>query len=104
MTSCDENKDLIPAWCVRSAKTLYLLALLGLQTFFVSLPCYASAGTEGAAFLDIPVGAEPAAMGGAYTALANDAYAATLNPGGLGFLDSPQVAGQHFAFLESIHF
>ena len=39
----------------------------------------ASSGSEGAAFLDIPVGAGPAALGASYTALANDAYAATWN-------------------------
>src|SRR5258706_8326700 len=68
------------------------------------LPVFASSGTEGASFLDIPVGAGPAAMGSAYTALANDAYAATINPGGLGFLDSTQFAGQHLSYLDSIHY
>lgn len=43
-------------------------------------------------------------MGSAYSALANDAYAATINPGGLGFLDSTQIAGQHLSYLESIHY
>ncbi len=64
----------------------------------------ASSGTEGASFLDIPVGAGPASMGSAYSAMANDAYAATFNPGGLGFLDSTQFAGQHLSYLESIHY
>src|SRR5258708_16164165 len=63
-----------------------------------------SVGTEGAAFLDIPVGGGPAAMGASYTALANDAYAATYNPGGLGFLDSTQFSGQHLAYLDSLHY
>jgi hypothetical protein len=43
-------------------------------------------------------------MGAAYTALATDAYAPTWNPAGLGFLDSTQLAGQHLAYLESIHY
>ena len=77
---------------------------LVLLIVYLTSPLQASSGTEGAAFLDIPVGAGPAAMGGAYSALAYDAYAATLNPGGLGFLDSPQFAGQHLAYLESIHY
>jgi len=63
-----------------------------------------SAGTEGAAFLDIPVGAGPAALGGAYTALATDAYSPVYNPGGLGFLDSTQIAGQHLSYLESVNY
>src|ERR1700692_272675 len=65
---------------------------------------YASSGTEGAAFLDIPVGGGPAAMGSAYTALANDAYAATYNPGGLGVLASTQVSGQHLSYLDTLHY
>jgi len=64
----------------------------------------AASGTEGAAFLDIPVGAGPAALGGAYTALATDLYAPVWNPAGLGFLDSTQVGGEHLSYLESIHY
>jgi hypothetical protein len=69
-----------------------------------ALPLQASSGTEGAAFLDIPVGAGPAAMGGAYTALAKDAYAATYNPAGLGFLESLQFSGQHLSYIDSMHY
>ena len=65
---------------------------------------YASSGTEGAAFLDIPVGAEPAALGSAYTALATDAYAPVWNPAGLGVADGNQLAGQHLSYLESMNY
>jgi len=65
---------------------------------------YASSGTEGAAFLDIPVGAGPAAMGSAYTALATNVYAPVYNPAGLGFLNGTQISGQHLSYLESIHY
>src|SRR5207253_587754 len=41
------------------------LLLAGLCLMSPSHPIYASSGTEGASFLDIPVGAGPAAMGGA---------------------------------------
>jgi hypothetical protein len=64
----------------------------------------ASSGTEGAAFLDIPVGAGPAALGSAYTALAEDAYAPTWNSAGLGFVEGTELAGQHLSYLESIHY
>src|SRR5690242_12299650 len=64
----------------------------------------ASAGTEGASFLNIPVGAGPAALGGAYTALATDAYAPVYNPAGLGSLGATEIAGQHTAYLGSIHY
>jgi hypothetical protein len=58
-------------------------------------------GTEGAAFLELPVGARPAGMGSAYTMLAEDAYAPTWNPAGLAFLDTPQFAAMHMLYLES---
>jgi hypothetical protein len=64
----------------------------------------ASSGTEGASFLDIPVGAGPAAMGSAYTALATNAYAPTWNPGALGFVPGLEFSGQHLSYLESINY
>ena len=56
-------------------KILSVIALLSL--IGQSVPAWASTGTEGASFLDIPVGAGPAALGAAYTALATNAYAPT---------------------------
>ena len=70
----------------------------------LNLPAHASSGTEGAAFLDIPVGAGPAALGASYTALARDAYSPTYNPGGLGMLESTQFSGQHLSYLDSLHY
>jgi len=64
----------------------------------------AAPGREAASFLDIPVGGGPAALASAYTALATDAYAPVYNPGGLGFVDSTQIAAQHLSYLESIHY
>lgn len=62
------------------------------------------AGTEAASFLDIPVGAGPAALGSAYTAQAQDAYAPVWNPAGLGRLDSVQAAGMHVPYLQSVKY
>src|SRR3954469_13655135 len=83
-----------------------LLRKIGWAIVFVGFAArsFAASGTEGAAFLDIPVGAGPAALGASYTALATDVYASNYNPGGLGFLDSTQFAGQHLAYLDSIHY
>jgi len=81
---------------------LFLTFDFCLLTF--AFPLHASSGTEGGSFLEIPVGAGPAAMGAAYTALANDAYAATYNPAGLGFLNSTQFAGQHLSYIDTIHY
>ena len=58
--------------------------LLVLSAIFFASHAWGFSGTEGASFLDIPVGAGPAALGGAYTALATDAYAPIYNPAGLG--------------------
>src|SRR5258706_1736344 len=76
---------------------------LFLLSFFLMLPsfCRAFTGTEGASFLELPVGARPAALGSAYSALAEDAYAPTWNPAGLAFLSSAQLAAMHMLYLES---
>src|SRR5260370_37016517 len=62
-----------------SALVIKLLPFSTLLPLFLLSFARASSGTEGAAFLDIPVGGRSAAMGSAYSALANDAYAATIN-------------------------
>jgi len=64
----------------------------------------AASGTAGADFLNIPVGAGPAAMGSAYSALATDGYAPVYNPAGLGFVDLPQITGQHLEYLDSVRY
>ena len=76
---------------------LSLIALSGART-------WASSGTEGASFLDIPVGAGPAALGSAYTPLATNAYAPVWNAAGLGFLTGTEVAAQHLSYLESMNY
>ena len=78
------------------------IALLGMIS--QSVPLWASAGTEGASFLDIPVGAGPASLGSAYTALATNAYAPVWNPAGLGMLNGNEVAAQHLSYLDSMHY
>jgi hypothetical protein len=77
---------------------------IGLIMVLGTMRLQASSGTEGAAFLDIPVGAGPAALGSAYTALATNAYAPVYNPAGLGFLTGNEIAAQHLSYLESIHY
>jgi len=79
------------------------LIVAGVFLFLSVSGASASSGATGAAFLGIPVGAGPAALGAAYSALATDAYAPTWNPAGLGFVDAPQFAGQHISYLETSH-
>lgn len=52
-------------------------------------------GAETASFLDIGVGARGLAMGGAYTALADDANAVYWNPAGLARLEKREVSASH---------
>lgn len=85
----------------RAATRPFLIIIILIQ---LSNSTWAFNGTEGASFLDIPVGGGPAAMAGAYTAQAADAYAPVYNPAGLGFLPSTQIAGQHLSYLETIHY
>lgn len=77
--------------------------VLLLSTIYDPRPTLAD-GETGASFLHIPVGARPAALGSAYTALATDAYAPTWNPAGLGLVDSFQIAAQHLSYIQSTHY
>lgn len=55
----------------------------------------AARGAETASYLDVGVGARGLAMGGAYTALADDAHSAYWNPAGLARLEKREVAASH---------
>ncbi len=55
----------------------------------------ADRGTSGAAFLKLAPGARPAAMGEAYSAVADDVYAVHYNPAGLGRMRRVELAGMH---------
>jgi hypothetical protein len=77
--------------------------LLALALLNTSTNTVASVGTEGASFLDIPVGAGPASLGGAYAAKATDAYGLVWNPAGLAQINGPEMAAQHLSYLESIN-
>jgi hypothetical protein len=65
---------------------------------------FAASGTEGASFLDIPVGGAPAALGSAYTAQATDVYAPVWNPAGLGFLHSIELTGTHLDYISPVYY
>lgn len=58
-------------------------------------------GAETAAFLDIGVGARALGMGGAYTALADDANALYWNPSGLAKLEKREFTASHAELFES---
>lgn len=56
-------------------------------------------GTNAASFLEIGVGARAMAMGGAYTAIANDATALYWNPAGVAFSSAVEVELMHIRWL-----
>lgn len=76
-----------------------LLILPGLLLLGVPAVSFSAAGTEAASFLDIPVGAEPAALGSAYTARAENAYATIWNPAGLSRVEVPEISAMYLSYL-----
>jgi hypothetical protein len=80
----------------------------GLVAFFLlavsGKAAWSASGTEGASFLDIPVGGSPAAQGSAYTAQATDVYAPVWNPAGLGFLHSLEFTGTHLDYVPPVYY
>lgn len=62
----------------------------------------ADKGTSAAAFLKIPAGARPAAMGDAFGGLADDLHAAHYNPAGLAFLDAVEAAATHDSHFQDL--
>ncbi len=78
--------------------------------FFVS-PCLAQTelgdqrvGTASGSFLRIGIGARPAAMAGAYTAICDDVTACAWNPAGLTHLSRSQLALTHTAWVADIDY
>ena len=81
----------------KGRKHVALALWLGLPLGSLTL---ADAGTKsGAAFLKIGTGARPEAMGGAYTALADDVHAVHYNPGGLAQLKHREFGFTHTQWL-----
>ena len=64
----------------------------------------AGANTSGADFLKIGTGARPAAMAGAYAAVAADADATAWNPAGLALMEKDQAEFMHMAYLADISY
>lgn len=84
------------------AAILLLLTTAGVQAQYVSN--VSKVGTTAATFLEIGVGSRAIGMGGAFTALANDASAIYWNPAGLAWLRNGESQFVHAGWLADISF
>lgn len=84
-------------------RTLLLTAVM-VPLVQCSAGAASGAGSEGASFLDIPVGAVPASLGSAYTSRATDAYAPVWNPAGLGFVKAVGVSATQLSYIQSLNY
>ena len=83
---------------------------MSIQTFLIGLffliPTGAFSasgpGTGSADFLQIPVGARESALGGAFTAVADNADAVYYNPAGLGQLQNPEISFTHNSYVKDV--
>ncbi|MBI4679190.1 MAG: PorV/PorQ family protein [Elusimicrobia bacterium] len=62
------------------------------------------AGSSAASFLKLGAGGRAGAMADSFSAIADDAYAAYYNPGGLSQLKGPQLAGGHTSFIRDVNY
>lgn len=74
-----------------------------LLVFTLNLHAANQNGTSTAQFLRISQGARAEGMGGAFTAIANDAYAVHFNPAGLAQISKRMVAFNHMEYIEKIN-
>ena len=65
-------------------------------------PAGAAGGAAPFAFLDLDAGGRPAALGGAYTALAGDAHALHYNPAGLAAVSVSEASFMHNSHFQEV--
>lgn len=85
-------------------KTLMKVAIASSLILIPSFACYASSpGTTAADFLKISVGARAAAMGEAFTALADDGTALYWNPAGLAQIERVEISAMYNRHFQAIN-
>ena len=75
--------------------------------FLTTIPSYTAAsgtGTTGAQFLRLGAGARPIAMGGAFTAVADDANGPQYNPAGSAWVRNKEAMASYIDYLEGIKY
>ena len=81
---------------------LYLFSIFFIPLFSWAAPIHPNAGKTAASFLKIGMGARPVAMGEAYVALADDAYAMYWNPAGLLWMNQSEMTASHSEWFQGI--
>jgi len=106
MTNNEQKTTIKPCWIDHLAMALGRPGVFILAFGFLLIPSQwlVAAINSGAAFLKIDTGARPTAMGGAYTALADDVNALYYNPGGLGNLRQRELGATHTKWLMNTTF
>lgn len=79
--------------------TIYVLFI----TSLAAQGDFKKVGTTAAQFLKVDVGARAIAMGGAFSALANDASALYWNPAGIALLKEPEVSFTYTSWIADIN-
>ncbi len=81
-------------------------AFLASLAFFADAAFAASStvGTSGASFLKLGAGARPAAMGGAFTAVADDVNALAWNPAGLGGMKRGELMASYALWFSDLRY
>ncbi|MDP2864750.1 MAG: PorV/PorQ family protein, partial [Elusimicrobiota bacterium] len=87
-----------------SVSCCHALLFLSLILYpLICIPVYAAGpGTGSANFLKIPVGARETALGGAFTAVADNANSVYYNPAGLSLLEKPEVSFTYNKYVDGV--
>lgn len=81
-------------------RTLKATLLFSMFLAMMALPMVVmAAGETGAIFLDLGVGGRPEGMGGAYTAVADDANSVAINPAGMTHVKGREVTVMHNEYM-----
>jgi len=87
---------------LNGSKIIGLMGALLLLSSSASLAQSGSGGSTGLAFLKFAAGSRASAMGEAFTAVADDAYATAWNPAGLNRMTTSQMVFTHTEWLADI--
>ncbi len=89
---------------IKNSEMSIKFIIMALPVLFASFSTGFAAGKTAAAFLNIGVGAKPAAMGEAYTAVTGDLISVHWNPAGISSLVKPELNFTHSLWFEDISY